>query len=227
MDINVVDVIFYDNTYLKNKANFDNITLRIVGGTVYRNQHRQSPSTVNIHNLSIQTTHLDIGQGNGLFNFKSTDIVTISYITVLYIYDASLYCTHAGAILSSITNSKFDSYLCPNPMMFVRNEGILKIDNIQINTDIFYGNIQPTHNNTRFAYEGLSSSVAFGDPFILNEGAGTINISNAKIINTVCYNLIRNHLELSISNMQVIQSLNGEDYNPNSLHSETIIYQSS
>ena len=45
------------------------------------------------------------------------------------------------------------------------------------------------------------------------------------IINTVCYNFILNTNKLSIINTKVSQSQMNEEYNPNDLHSKTIISQ--
>ena len=148
----------------------------------------------------------------------------MSDINILYIYDASSHCRYVETLLSTITNETFDSYSCSNPIRFITNMGILSITNIEVNIEILYTENEPTHSESRFVYDdqGFYTADAFGYSFIFNQGSMTI--TNAKIINTIAYNFIHNQFELSISNISVLQS-QGE-YNPNSLHSKTIISQS-
>ena len=216
--INMVDVMFYDDASWSVGISMKNVQIDIIGGTVYRGSHLIK-SPINIKNVSIQTNQLNTEETKGIFNFESLDVVDIINITILYIYDASLHCEYDTTINNSIINAKCDSYLCKNPITFINNIGIVNIDGIKVNTEIFYGEIQPTYNSShfnQFVYKYI------GDAFILNHGI--MNISNGQIINTVCYNFIFNTNELSIVNTKVSQSANGE-YNPNDLHSNTIILQ--
>ena len=130
-----------------------------------------------------------------------------------------MHCEYDRIINSSVINAKCDSYECKNPIIFIHNIGTLNIDGIKFETEIFYGQIQPTYDSSQF---NKFRYIPNDNEFILNHGIMTL--SNGEIINTVCDTFIFTTNELSIVNTTVLPSAN-EVYNPNDLHSFTIIYQ--
>ena len=151
--------------------------------------------------------------------FAEVDIVYMSKIAVVYVYNASDSCQYDGVKSNSIINANCTMFSCKNPMMFLNNNGIISIDNIMVDTDIDYGNIKQQYD-TKYHYFYYEDDGQYG--WITNKGM--MNISNANISNTICRLFIWNTNQLSISDMKFTHGKT-DIYNPNDLHSYSIITQ--
>ena len=210
--------MFYDETYAST-IDIDSSIIQFDKGGFYSNEHAIT-SSINIQNVSIQTNQLNTDITKGIFVFTSMDVVNMTEIAVLYIYNVSAECEYDEVIYNSIINANCTVFLCKNPMIFVNNNGQISIDNIMLDTDIDYGNIKQQYH-TKYHYFKYEDDGQYG--WITNKGI--INIGNADIRNTICYALIWNEYQLSMNDITVTQYTT-DIYNRNDLHSRRIIYQS-
>ena len=101
--------------------------------------------------------------------------------------------------------------------MFINNNGTLNIDDVNVSTEIFYGDAQPIYNHDKSQFNPfLQEDVPYGiNSIILNDKI--LNISNRLMLNTICRSFIFSSNKLSMSTMLVSQAFDGEYiYNPNS-----------
>ena len=89
--------------------------------------------------------------------------------------------------------------------MFVNNNDILNIDNINITTEIFYGDILPmsNHNKSQFNQFLLGDVPQDISSFILNDKI--LRISIGFMLSTICRSFIFDSKDLSMSTMLVSQ----------------------
>eukprot|EP01084_Bolivina_argentea_P099773 179304_1 len=220
--INCTDTMFYDGSCCPYDTIITNNIIGIIGGRFYSNAH-QLTSNINIYNLSIQSNQLTADNTKGIFNFGHLDNVNMSHITILYNYNASKNCQYDGISShpdgDSNLNANCTQYSCKNPILFINNMGQINIDNINIDIDIYYGNIKQMYNKSKYHYFYYEDGYAF----IINDGL--MNITKADVANTICSDFITNRHQITITNMSILQLINNE-YDPNSLHSHGIIQQS-
>ena len=128
--------MFYDDTHESQGTSIENVQIDIVGGSVYRASHL-TETDINITNLSIQTNQLNTDDTKEIFNFESADIVNIINITILYIYDASLYCEYYDTVSYPTIDAKCDCYKCISQILFINNMGTVNIDGIWLTRRYF------------------------------------------------------------------------------------------
>ena len=108
--------MFYDETSVSGQLCMKNVQIDIINGIVYGRSHLIE-NYINITDVLIQTNQLNTDDTTAIFNFEAVDIVNITNITILYIYDASLHCKYGDIISNSIINVKCDCYSCKNQMI--------------------------------------------------------------------------------------------------------------
>ena len=205
-----------DNTIIGSDVFLSNISINNINGLVY-DRFQLNENYIQIMDLQIITDQLNKSD-DALFNFPYTAVVSMSRIEIIYNYDAGKHCYFDKMINNSAMNASCDTYICDNPITFINNQGQIHIDSLTVNNIVNYPNNQ--HRNSeyvRYEYNDALSSA-----FIVNEGTGTINISNSNISQTICYWFIFNANYLNFINV----SINTELENPNNLYSVAIVGQS-
>eukprot|EP01084_Bolivina_argentea_P136517 240423_1 len=218
--------IINDGTYRTN-VNMTNIAINVTTGSIYHSKH-VGPSFINMTNISISTAQLLSSDyclvKYALFHFATLDKSIIKDINILYTFDANKSCHVQDANKSVIYNNAINAsclqLYCTNPIATISNFGQIKVHNITI--DIAISSEQRSNSQGQFIqykYEYADDDTA------LIQNRNTMEITNMVIKKSMCDNLIFNGGVLTVTNLSFIP-VNDIDFNPNSLQSETTIYQS-
>eukprot|EP01083_Nonionella_stella_P074841 203121_1 len=185
----------------------------VVSGSIYHAKHTLA-STIHISNISVTSNQLTTLSDDGLLHVCSFDTAYMKNVDILYSYNTSKSCAEVESDSNSVLNTTYAVLECTNPIKAIHNFGYVLINDITVNIDLFppkqnYGQLK------QYAYE--REDVISG--FIIN--SGIMYITSMIVKHLICHSLIINQYILSIESL----SLDYINYDPNSLHSYSIIYQ--
>eukprot|EP01084_Bolivina_argentea_P039831 73601_1 len=211
--------IIYDGAWFNDVIISDTIINNIFSGSVYYSNHAVL-SDVNIYNITISTNQLSNTQinRNALFSFSSSDVTHVDTLTIYYSINTNTSCKYLTTTYNSVINASCLEWRCNNPIAFINNRGFITIDYSIIDIDIDI----VSHNDiiyNQYQYE------------YANDGALMLNYNKMKINNMlihklICYSLIYNEGNLAVFNLSYETNDISTRFDPNSLHSTSIIYQS-
>eukprot|EP01084_Bolivina_argentea_P139386 245216_1 len=217
-NVYTITSIINDNTYLCNIF-ISNTIFDISAGSIYESKNHALPSDINITNVSITTDQLYEQNQNSLLYFGAQDITNISYMNVLYSFDVNKSCDYeANYYYNSVINSFCDRMYCQNPIVLISNQGKIQMD--YVNIDMKISNLLTLHSLNKFVRYQFEPDISAEIAFIQNKGFATFN--NIIIKQSISTNLIYNTGNLLINQLR----FDYMDYNPNGLHSWSIIDQS-
>ena len=153
---------------------------------------------------------------NGLFELSAADVALMEDIYILYSYNIMDNC-------NLYKNVSFLDYYygCKNPKTFLVNYGKLTMNFTNVDIDMYPNNITPTNSSILFLYEYEISH--FKDMFFIIN-VGDMNISNMLINKTISRTFIANLGSLYAEFVSFSSSFSN-CYQPNELHSTTILMQ--